>query len=146
MLSPSLQRIAPSVGNARTAIVLDSSPAGIPGDGTSLASISGPVSTSRPAAGERLSGLSGDFDDIIANGSSAGKQYVQIAPNDVFSSQECSTYAGLGGRCGAAGRKSRAYFSHDSYPTCVGCHRPNEGADRTPDLTLGDELRYVMAD
>ena len=93
MLSPSLQRIAPSVGNARTAIVLDSSPAGIPGDGTYVVGVDiRPGVYVSASSGERLSGLSGDFDDIIANGSSAGKQYVQIAPSDVFSSQECSTW------------------------------------------------------
>jgi hypothetical protein len=32
---------------------------------------------------ERLSGLSGELDDVIANQLSKGKQYVTIAPSDV---------------------------------------------------------------
>ena len=87
-----------------------------------------PVSTSRPAAGERLSGLSGDFDDIIANGSSAGKQYVQIAPSDVFSSQECSTWTLASVAAAAPPAASHALIlATTRIPHAWGCHRPNEG-------------------
>ena len=44
---------------------------------------------------ERLSGLSGEFDDIITNGfvDSAGQVVVEIAPTDAaFSSQDCGTW------------------------------------------------------
>lgn len=42
---------------------------------------------------ERLSGTSGDFEDIITNGFSEGQSYVTIAPTDVaFNSSFCGTW------------------------------------------------------
>lgn len=42
---------------------------------------------------ERLSGMSGDFDDIITNDFSEGQSYVTIDPSDVaFSSSFCGTW------------------------------------------------------
>ena len=47
---------------------------------------------------ERLSGLSGEFSDVITNGSGQGQQYVQIASTDVaFSSSRCASWRLAGG-------------------------------------------------
>lgn len=42
---------------------------------------------------ERQSGLTGDFDDIIANDFGTGRQTIQIMPGDVaFKSNRCGTW------------------------------------------------------
>lgn len=46
---------------------------------------------------ERLSGLSGDFNDIITNGSGGGQQYIRVLPTDVaFSTSNCNTWSRVG--------------------------------------------------
>jgi hypothetical protein len=43
---------------------------------------------------ERLSGLSGDFGDILANGAPTGQAYVEILPTDTaFSTDDCGRWA-----------------------------------------------------
>lgn len=77
---------------------------------------------------ERLSGLSGTLSDIIANGSSVGQQYVQIASTDVaFSTSGCSTWTSAGAAPGVAAPRP---------PVIV--NAPTPIPDGTPGLRPGD--------
>lgn len=70
----------------------------IPSDGTFRVGTDIQPGTYRSAGSDscywaRLSGLSGDLHDIIANSGSPGPQVVQIAPSDVaFKTQSCPTW------------------------------------------------------
>jgi hypothetical protein len=112
--------------------------ASIPGDGTYVVgSDIGPgvyvsAATGNGCYWERLSGLSGTFNDIIANGSSAGQQYVQIAPSDVaFSTQGCSKWKLAGGAAPVAA------------PAIAGFPKPIP--DGTPGLYPGDPCSQLHA-
>ena len=70
----------------------------IPGDGTYRVGVDIRPGTYRSQGSnacywERLRGLGGTVDDIIANGAGTGPQIVQIAPTDVaFKTQSCPTW------------------------------------------------------